>query len=121
VLSWGFAGEADDRDDQAQTVHGQAALASRDALGGIVAGRGGGNSGGRVDTLGVEHHQGRVLQSAVSFTDLAAQGFMDGLVRSVIPTGGEMVVRRSLLRQVVRDMGPVRPWWRTRFTISLMS
>jgi hypothetical protein len=57
----GVRGEDDDGDDQAEDVHGQAALAARHPLGRIVAGRGGGDPGGRVDTPGVQHHQGRVL------------------------------------------------------------
>lgn len=54
-------GKDHDPDDQAEDVHGQAALAARHPLGRIVAGRGGRDPDGRVDTLGVQHHQGRAL------------------------------------------------------------
>ena len=53
-------GQHDDRDDQAQHVHGQASLAARHLLRGIPARRRGGHPGGRVDALGVQHHQARV-------------------------------------------------------------
>ena len=53
--------EDDDCDDQAEDVHSQAALAAGHPLGGVVASRGGRDPGGRMDTLGVQHHQGRVL------------------------------------------------------------
>lgn len=46
---------------QAQHVHGQAPLAARHPFRRVPAGRGGGDPGGRVNTLGVQHHQGRVL------------------------------------------------------------
>src|SRR5690242_7716137 len=39
--------------------------------------------------------------------DQAAQEFMDDLVGSVVPPGGEVVVRRVLLRQVVLEVGPL--------------
>jgi hypothetical protein len=57
----GVRGEDDDRDDQAEDVHGQAPFAAGHPLGRIVATRGGGDPGGDVDTLGVQDHQGRVL------------------------------------------------------------
>lgn len=52
-------------------------------------------------------HQGRVLSSAGAFTDLAAQELMDDPVGPVIPPGGEVVVRRALRRQTVRETGPL--------------
>lgn len=39
--------------------------------------------------------------------DLAAQELVDGLIGSVVAPGGEVVVRRALLRQVVREIGPL--------------
>lgn len=57
----GVRGEDDDRNDQAEDVHGQATLAARHPLGRIMAGRVGGDPGGHMNTLGVQDHQGRVL------------------------------------------------------------
>ena len=57
----GVRSEDDDRDDQAKDVHGQASLAAGHPLGLIVAARGGGDPDGRMGTLGVQDHQGRVL------------------------------------------------------------
>jgi GTPase involved in cell partitioning and DNA repair len=54
-------GENGDGNDQAQHVHGQSPLTARHSFPGVPAGRGGGDPGGRVDTLGVQHHQGRAL------------------------------------------------------------
>lgn len=54
-------GQDGDGDDQAQHVNGQAPLAARHPFRRVQAGRGGGDPSGRVDTLGVQHHQGRVL------------------------------------------------------------
>lgn len=54
-------GEDDHRDDQAQHVHGQSTLTAGHPLGRIEAGRGGREPGGRMDTPGVQHYQGRVL------------------------------------------------------------
>lgn len=51
----------------------------------------------RVNTLGVQDHQGRVLRAAGSFTYLAAQEFVDDLVGAVVPSGGEVV--RHVLRR----------------------
>ncbi|GLV79942.1 hypothetical protein Shyhy02_79420 [Streptomyces hygroscopicus subsp. hygroscopicus] len=100
-------GEDDDHDDQAEDVHGQATLAARHPLGRIVARRGGGDPSGHVDTLSVQHHQGPVLPSPSTFTDLAAQELVDDLAGSVGPPGDEVAVRRALGRQAVREPGPL--------------
>lgn len=54
-------GEDDHSDDQARHIYGQSTLSAGHPLGRIEAGRGGRDSGGRMDTLRVQHHQGRVL------------------------------------------------------------
>ncbi|OKJ71193.1 hypothetical protein AMK31_35600 [Streptomyces sp. TSRI0107] len=76
-LRWTIS-TSDDRDDQAEHVHGQSALAAGHPLGRIVATRGGGDPGGHVDTLGVQDTQSRVLQSAGPLPYLAAQEFVAG-------------------------------------------
>lgn len=103
----GRGGQHDDADDQPQNVYSQSSLAARHPFVGVQSCRGLRDTSGRADGLGVDDHEGRVLQSAGSLPHLAAQEFLDPPVEPVLAPQTEVVEHRRPGRQVVGQIAPL--------------
>lgn len=93
-------GEDDDRDHQTENINCQAAPAAWDFSCRVPAGGAGGHPDGRVQALGVEHHQARVSLVPPALANLPAQQVVDGLAGAVIAPLAEVVLHRADRGQV---------------------